>query len=49
MYDIIMSRQTILSIYLYALRIRLILLIARDNVEGKYNTVHQYSISTATT
>jgi len=55
MYDIIMFRQTIFvinentSIYGFHTCSFHTALVARDSVEGKYNTVHQYSTSTATT
>jgi len=56
MFDIIMFRQTIFviltqNIFIYALHTCSFhtVLIARDSVEGKYNTVHQSNISIAAT
>jgi len=51
---LIMFRQTIFVIinekhlYIRAPYVCVSYRIARDSVEGKYNTIHQYSISTAT-
>jgi len=56
MYDIIMFRQTNfviltrnISIYALHMYSSHTALVARDSLEGKYNTIHQYSISTAAT